>query len=85
MLAITNVAGVATDPGALRLKVKAPDSTVTTYVYGTSGELMKDSVGSYHLDLLLGAAGSWLWRWESDAPNAGASEGALSVKKSVVI
>lgn len=84
-VSITDLLNVAADPGALRLKVKAPSGTVTTYVYGASGELVKDSVGHYHADILLDAAGIWAWRWESDVPNAGASEGTLNVRKSAVI
>lgn len=83
-VSIADLLNVPADPGALRLKVKAPGGTVTTYTYGASGELVKDSVGHYHADILLDAAGSWAWRWESDAPNAGVSEGVASVRKSLI-
>ena len=82
---IKNAAGVAADPGALRLKIKAPSGAVTTLTHGVDVALVKDSVGNYHADQLLNAPGVWAWRWESDAPNAGASEGTLTVKKSAVI
>ncbi|MDD5391188.1 MAG: hypothetical protein PHD37_17765 [Gallionellaceae bacterium] len=84
-VSIADGGNVAGDPGALRLKVKTPIGTVTAYVFGASGEIVKDSVGHYHADILLDTIGTWAWRWESDAPNAGASEGVLVVKKSVVI
>lgn len=84
-VSITDLLNAAADPGALRLKVKSSSGVVTTYVYGASGELVKDSVGHYHADIILDAAGTWAWRWESDAPNAGASEGTLSVRKSAVV
>ena len=81
-VSISDVVNVAADPGALRLKVKAPSGTVTTYIYGTSGELVQDSVGHYHADILLDAAGNWAWRWETDAPNAGAAQGKIIASSS---
>jgi hypothetical protein len=79
---IADAANAAADPGALRLKVKNPVGTVQTYTYGVSGEVVRDALGAYHADILLATSGQWAWRWETDAPNAGAVEGALSVDKS---
>ena len=84
-LALTDLSAVAVDPAALRLKVKAPDSTVTAYVYGVAADLVKDSPGNYHFNLPLASAGAYFWRWETDAPNAGAAEGGLVVQPSRVI
>lgn len=84
-VAITDLAGAAADPGVLRLKVKAPAGAVTTYTYGGGAEVVKDSAGHYHADIALAAAGTWSYRWESDAPNPGAAEGALTVQKSRVV
>lgn len=82
-LLLINSIGVAADPGALRLKVRNPlTAVITTYAYG-AGVVIKDSVGNYHADIALPVAGLWLWRWESDAPNAGANEGSLSVSPSI--
>lgn len=84
-LAVTTVAGVAADPGALRLKMRAPAGTVATYTYGSGSEIVKDATGNYHADIVLATAGVWAYRWEMDAPNAGAAEGAINVQKSRVI
>lgn|GEM_PF-1105941 len=84
-VAIVNSAAVAADPSALRLKVKSPSGTLTTYVFGVAVELVKDSVGNYHANIVMSEAGAWAYRWEADAPNAGASEGRITVKKSIVI
>lgn len=46
--------------------------------------IVKDSVGNYHADILLANAGLWAWRWELDAPNAGAVEGTITVLPSHV-
>lgn len=84
-VAIVNSSNVAADPSALRLKLKSPTGIVTTYVFGIATELVKDSVGNYHADILITDAGSWTYRWESDTPNAGANEGYIVVKKSIVL
>ncbi len=68
------------DPGVLRLKVKSPNNQVQTYTYGASGEVIRDATGLFHADILLNAPGTWAWRWETDAPNAGADEGTLAVR-----
>lgn len=81
-VAITDAANAAADPGTLRLKAKTPAGVTTTYTYGVGGEIVKDAVGAYHADIALAAAGRWIWRWETDAPNAGADEGELNVRKS---
>lgn len=84
-LAITNSAGAAADPGALRLKVKKPDDTVTTYTYGVAPEIVKDSVGNYTATIPLPTSGAWYYRWEADTPNPGAVELDFVVKPSRVI
>lgn len=78
---IVDGAGLAADPGALRLLVKSPAGVVTTYDYGASA-MVREAEGSYALDLALGLAGIWAWRWEASAPNAAAAEGMLLVKRS---
>jgi hypothetical protein len=83
-LDIVNAAGTAADPGTLTLRVKAPSGTVATYLYGTAAEVVRDGVGAYHADILLDAAGMWVWRWDTTAPNAGAAEGGLTVKASTL-
>lgn len=83
-LRVTSAAGVAVDPGALRLKVKDPAAAVTTYTYGIAAEITRDGVGRYHADIPLPSAGQWAWRWELDAPNAGAIEGLITVKTSLI-
>lgn len=82
-VAITDMGGAAADPGALRLKVKTPAGVTTTYTVGAG--IVHDGVGANHFDLALSEVGTWAWRWEADAPNAGADEGLLYVNPSRVI
>lgn len=81
----TNVNDVLADPSALRLRVRSPAGVITSYVYGAAAELVKDSVGKYHANIAMTEPGNWTYRWEADAPNAGAAEGKITVKKSLVI
>lgn len=76
---------VLADPTALRLKLRNPSGVVTTYIFGVAPEVVKDAVGKYHANIVMNVAGNWSYRWESDAPNAGADEGRITVKKSIVI
>jgi hypothetical protein len=84
-LQVKTAAGAAADPGALRLKVKSPTGALSEYVYGTAAEVVRDGLGAFHADILLDAPGYWYWRWETLAPNAGATEGGLVVQSSSVL
>jgi hypothetical protein len=83
-LNLTDINNAAADPGALRLKLRSPAGTLIEYQYGVSGVVLRDGVGVFHADIPLQEPGHYLWRWESDAPNAGASEGVIAVSKSTV-
>lgn len=53
-VAFTNEAGAAADPTTITFKFKVgKNGTITTYVYGVNAELVKDSVGNYHVDLAI--------------------------------
>lgn len=84
-LALSDLSGAPADPGALRLRVKAPDGTLSTYTYGGGPQIVRDGTGIYHAEVALDAAGAWHFRWESDAPNPGAAEGALVARASRVL
>lgn len=81
-VALADITGAASDPGALRFKLRDPDGTTTTYVYGTDVEVVRSALGAYHADIALASAGVWVYRWESDAPNPGAAEGRVVVQRS---
>ena len=85
VVSIKNDVNVAADPSALRLKTKSPSGTLVTYTYLTGAVIVKSAVGEYYANVIMTEAGSWAYRWESDAPNAGADEGRILVKKSMVI
>lgn len=51
------------DPTDVKLYVKPPGGSVTTYTYLLS-QVVKDSTGNYHYDLLVNAVGGWLYKWQ---------------------
>lgn len=71
--------GQPADPGTLALHTRVGGGEVTVRTYGVDAELVRDGVGLYHADLPLEASGVLYYRWETDAPHAGAGEGKLSV------
>lgn len=86
-LSMTSVdaGGIASDPGAVRLRIKPPTGPTSLLTYGVGQQIVRDGAGRYRAEVLLSAAGQWAWRWELDAPNAGAAEGVITVQRSRVI
>lgn len=62
----TNGAGTAYDPASVVLKVQTPGGASTAYTYGVTAGFIKDSTGTYHLDLTGDQAGVWYYEWSSD-------------------
>lgn len=60
---VFKVSNVATDPTTVTFKIKSPSGTVTTYIYATDAQLVKDSTGNYHVDWLFNESGDWWYEW----------------------
>jgi hypothetical protein len=76
------VAGVATltDPGAITLQLRNPDLTITTYTTGTSPAVVRDSLGTFHIDLPNTlVAGPYQWAWVTTGTAAGRREGGFNL------
>lgn len=71
----TNAAAAAFDPDVVRGKFKDPSGNVTTYVYGTDAELVKDGTGDYYFDINVDEEGTWYYRIEGES-SGGAYQGA---------
>lgn len=78
----TNAAGTATDPATVNFKMASPSGTVTTYVYLTDAQLVKDSTGVYHVDVDGSVEGTWHFRFYATGSGQAASEGTFIVHKS---
>ena len=75
---LTDLNGAAADPTAVTCVARLPDNTTSSL------SVVKDSTGHYHADIVLSPSGAWAYRWESDAPYAGAVEGRIDVIKAMV-
>ena len=78
------VAGVATDPTTVTLKIKDPSGNVATYTYALA-EIIKDSVGNYYKDIIIDEAGYWYYRWEGTGTVQAADEKYLFVHTQQVV
>lgn len=76
------VSAAATDPSTITFKVKVPAGTVTTYVYGTDVQVVKDSTGNYHVDWAATAEGIHAWRFEGTGTCQAAAEQQFTVSDS---
>lgn len=56
-----NVDGTVVDPTTITFKLKTPDGTVTTYVYGSNAEVVKEGTGIYHVDWSCTQAGQHIY------------------------
>lgn len=81
-VAFTNQAGSAVDPATVLCRIKDPQGVIVNYTYLTHAELVRDSTGNYHVDLLLTKPGRWYARFEGTGTNRGASEELISVNTS---
>jgi hypothetical protein len=79
--AFTDLLNVPIDPDTVTFKVKAPDGSVTTFVFGTDLELVKDSVGNYHVDVSVNLDGHWRYRFESTGIGQAAEESSFYINK----
>ena len=55
----------AFDPDVVTFEFRTPAGTVTTKSYPTDAEVVKDAVGTYHMDIdtdVVNADGHWMWR-----------------------
>lgn len=78
------VGSTLTDPTAVSLTVREPDGTSTTLTYGDDAELVKDSTGTYHADIVADALGLWTWKWEGTGTAAGIDEGDFTVEATLL-
>jgi hypothetical protein len=73
------VTEAALDPTVVKLSFKDPSDNVTTWIYGTDAEIVKDSTGNYHADIDCDEAGTWYYRWWSTGTGQAADEASFIV------
>ncbi len=60
---VRDAAGTLVDPVTLTLRVRDHEGEVTTYEWGTDDIVVRDSLGLFHADVPLTAAGMWALDW----------------------
>lgn len=76
----SRISGAPVDPATVTCKVKNPAGTITTYVYGTDPEVVRDSQGNFHCKIDANSAGTWYYRFSSTGDYQAAAEGEFVVK-----
>lgn len=64
--------GSEVDPTTVKVDIKNPNGTVTTYTYGVDAALIRDDAGDYHIDQVLNISGRWFYRFYSEGTYIGA-------------
>lgn len=75
--AFTNLSDVPADPTTITLKIRVDDSTISTFVFGSSA-MVKDSVGNYHYDYTVPTTNTTCkveYRWEGTGAVVAIQEG----------
>ncbi len=80
----TDDGGTAADPTTVTASVRAPDNTVTAYTV-TPGEIVKDSVGHYHLDIACTQSGDYFYRFVGVGAVTAARPGTFTVRPSTTV
>ena len=66
------------DPTLVSLRIKYPDKTVQTFVFGTDAEVETEGVGLYFSRLSLDQEGTYYWRWTgSSITSSGVQSGVF--------
>lgn len=78
---LTNPAGAAYDPTTVTFKVKNPAGTVSTYVYLTDPEVVKEATGVYSMYQVCESHGPWYWQVRTTGP-VGARQSQFGIEGS---
>ena len=76
----TNLAGTATDPTTVTFKIREPDGTITTYIYGTDAEVVKSSTGVFYVEWILAQGGLTLYAFIGTGTVTARYEGSFFVE-----
>lgn len=79
----TNMAGVATDPTTITLKVKSPSGRTDTYIYAL-GQIARAAKGSYYKNITVDEGQTWTWRWIGTGAVAQVDQGQFGVTASII-
>lgn len=70
----------AIDPDVVKVSVRDPAGDVTTYVYGTDDEVVRNGTGDYEMNIDADQAGTWFYRFWSTGDGQAAEERKFVVR-----
>jgi len=76
--AFKNSALALVDPNTVTFTINQPDGTVYTKQYGIGYDLVKDSVGNYHIDYYIIQSGIFSYRFSGAGAVTAAGAGMFS-------
>lgn len=59
------VGGGLIDPTTVACEIEKPDGTILPFVYITDPEIVRDSLGTFHMFVDADQSGMWKYRWFS--------------------
>ena len=77
---LKDINGTLIDPGGLSFTFKDKAGVGATYVFGTDAQLVKDSMGNYHVDVDANKSGRWRYRWVATGTGQSAIEREFEVE-----
>lgn len=79
----TDSAGTLLDPTAVYFQYKNPAGTITSETYSpSSGNIIRDSIGVFHLDINANVHGIWYYRVYSTGVGQAADEATFEIADS---
>ena len=68
------------DPATVKVHVKDPDATITTYTYGTDVQVVRESKGIYYIEIdTTDRLGEWQFIWQSSGTYQATGETSFTV------
>lgn len=80
----TSTGGTAVDPTAVRMRYRAPGSTLVTLTYGGSTRVVKSGTGNYYVDIQANKRGVWRYRFDSSGAGKAAEEKQFTVRPGLI-
>lgn len=75
--------GLDANPTTITLRVRKPDLTTVTYIYGVASEIVQESTGNFYADVSGDKDGRWRYRWIGTGNVETAIEGNFVVRSTV--
>ncbi len=74
------VSSTLTDPSTITFKMKKPNGVITTFIFNTDAELVKDSTGVFYVEQKLDLSGDWYYSFEGTGAVKAFEENRFHVK-----